>query len=63
MHHSDSATVTTIDTLAKILDVCGELRASEQVDERAVTAARLIRVRSRQVTCSFARALPLSPRF
>ena len=37
MHHSDSATVTTVDTLAKILDVCGELRASEQVDERAVT--------------------------
>ena len=37
MHHSDSATVTTVDTLAKLLDVCGELRASEQVDERAVT--------------------------
>lgn len=32
MHHSDSATVTTVDTLAKLLDVCGELRASEQVD-------------------------------
>ncbi len=37
MHHSDSATVTTVDTLAKLLDVCGELHASEQVDERAVT--------------------------
>ena len=29
--------MTTVDTLAKLLDVCGELRASEQVDERAVT--------------------------
>ena len=37
MHHSDSAIVTTVDALAKLLDVCGELRASEQVDERAVT--------------------------
>ncbi len=27
MHHSDSATVTTVDTLAKLLDVCGELRS------------------------------------
>lgn len=63
MHHSDSATVTTVDTLAKLLDVCGELRASEQVDERAVTGCSFDSRASRQVTYSFAKVLPLSPRF
>ena len=63
MHHSDSATVTTVDTLAKLLDVCGELCASEQVDERAVTGCSFD---SRVVSAGdvfFAKVLPLSPRF
>ena len=52
-----------VDTLAKLLDVCGELRASEQVDGRAVTGCSFD---SRAVSAGdvfFCKGAAFKPRF